>query len=56
MATAEDILKKMATGDLTIWIEGTPGVGLDWSWVDLTQEEAEYLSELMPDNVYKSTE
>lgn len=44
----ETILRKItASGDLTVWVTGQPGVGLDWSWVDLTQEEAEYLTALV---------
>lgn len=44
----ETILRKItASGDLTVWTVGQPGVGLDWSWVDLTQEEAEYLAALV---------
>lgn len=44
----ETILRKIAiTGDLSVWVVGQPGVGLDWSWIDLTQEEAEYLADLV---------
>jgi hypothetical protein len=44
----ETILRKItASGDLEVWVVGQPGVGLDWSWVDLTQEEAEQLADLV---------
>ena len=44
----ETILRKiLASGDIEVWITGQPGVGLDWSWVDLTQEEAEQLAALV---------
>lgn len=46
MEMAEDILKKLLAGDVTVWVKGQPGVGLDWSWIDLSMEEAQYLVDL----------
>lgn len=50
MGKAKKILKKLIRdGDMHIYtsdISEITGMGLDYSWVNLTQEEAEYLKEL----------
>lgn len=44
----ENILKKILTGDVVVFTQehGIPGVGLDYSWVELTPEEAKFLVSL----------
>lgn len=50
MGKAKKILKKLVTeGDMYLYsdVNEVTGMGLDYSWVFLTQEEAEYLRELI---------
>ena len=41
------ILRKILSGDITVYTEGHSGIGFDYSWIDLTVEEAEFIDTLM---------
>lgn len=42
-----DLLKKILTCDVYVYTVGFPGAGFDYSWVDLTEEEALFLKALI---------
>lgn len=45
------VLKKiLSKGDVSLYFDNHPGIGFDYSWVDLTKEEVNFLNRLLSDD------